>query len=245
MKPSILILGTGHLENPDNGDYFKTEVDDVLKKKRQEEISQVLDSVSRFKPTKIAVEHLKEDQQTLEQEYHEFLSGSFQLTRNEIHQIGFQLARKLGHQNIYAVDWNKTIEGLEDPFQWATNHPSDHFDEIKDLGQKMMSESEHILKTATIKDYLYYLNTDFNPLNEEIYKHLEKVGTLDEPVGQEWLDKYWIPRNEIIYENIEELVEQENERILVLYGAGHLYILKQLAENNGIFNVYEISDYLN
>ena len=54
-KPTIMILGSGHLANP-GADAFNFKMDDVLAPKRQREIEQLVQQLREFKPTKIALE---------------------------------------------------------------------------------------------------------------------------------------------------------------------------------------------
>jgi hypothetical protein len=51
----VLVLGTYHMDNPGR-DIFNMEADDVLAPKRQAEIRELLDVLTRFRPTKIAIE---------------------------------------------------------------------------------------------------------------------------------------------------------------------------------------------
>jgi hypothetical protein len=39
-------------------------------------------------------------------------------------------------------------------------------------------------------------------------------------------------------------VKQPKERVLVIYGAGHAYLLRQMARESGAFRVEEASAYL-
>lgn len=111
MKPTILLLGTVHLGNPDNDDAFKMEVEGIQTEKRQKELTEVITCLKRFKPTKIGVEILKEQGSKLNSELEQYLHGTFDLTNYEQHQIGFRLAEQMNLTEIHAVDWNKTRWG--------------------------------------------------------------------------------------------------------------------------------------
>ena len=54
-KPTIMILGSGHLANW-GADSINYRMDDVLAPKRQTELQQLVEQLTRFKPTKVAVE---------------------------------------------------------------------------------------------------------------------------------------------------------------------------------------------
>lgn len=57
-KPAILLLGTAHLENTDNGVLLNPVTDGILSPKRQADIIEVAKSLKKFQPTQIAVEVL-------------------------------------------------------------------------------------------------------------------------------------------------------------------------------------------
>src|SRR5690625_1071698 len=110
-KPTILILGTDHFSNHDNGDMFMTQTDGIYTEKRQGEMSEVLECLKNFRPTKVALEILKEDSAKQNREYDSYLKNGFSLSTNETHQIGFRLAKRCGLDRVYAVDWNGSLEG--------------------------------------------------------------------------------------------------------------------------------------
>src|SRR5439155_2037 len=80
------------------------------------EIAQAITALSRFHPTKIAVEGDFSDNH-IPKNYTDYLAGKHELTRNEIEQIGFRLAKELGHKTVHPVD----VEG-EFPFQHLVNY---------------------------------------------------------------------------------------------------------------------------
>ena len=100
-RPQILVLGTYHMSNPGD-DMYNMQPDDVLSPKRQREIAQLIEVLKRFHPTKIAIE-ADIGSQRVEKEYSNYLAGNYALSRNEIDQIGYRLAKELGHHAIYPV----------------------------------------------------------------------------------------------------------------------------------------------
>jgi pheromone shutdown protein TraB len=54
----------------------------------------------------------------------------------------------------------------------------------------------------------------------------------------------WYKRNLFIYRNILEN-SNENDRILVIIGSGHIFYLNQLLENNSEFNMINPNKFLN
>jgi hypothetical protein len=98
-RAEVLVLGVYHMANPGR-DIFNMEADDVLAPKRQAEIAQVIATLKKFNPTKIAVERNPGDNR-LSRDYPDYLAGKRELTRNEIEQVGFRIAKELDHKIVY------------------------------------------------------------------------------------------------------------------------------------------------
>src|ERR1700722_19370339 len=101
-RPEILVLGTYHMSNPGR-DLHNMQADNVLSPKRQQEIAQLIELLKKFQPTKIAIE-AEFGSQRVGREYSDYLAGKYTLSPNEIDQIGYRLAKELGHRAVYAVD---------------------------------------------------------------------------------------------------------------------------------------------
>lgn len=244
-KPSILVLGTAHLSNPDNGDLFKIKTGDIFSEQKQLEIAGVVDSLRKFEPTKVALEILPEDSEYINETYNDFLLGKYELTRNEYHQIGFRLAKEVKHKEVFCVDWNSSDPDIPDIELWTKGHSSDKYKQTIKIGEKVFAKTQDFLNNHSIRDSLLYLNhKEFNNENQRFYMNLALVGDKSNPVGAVWTAKYWYYRNLIIYKNIVELIESDTERIFVLYGVGHLHLLNQFLNESGLFNVEKVEDYL-
>lgn len=245
-KPSILVLGTAHLSNPDdNGDLVKINTGDIFSEKRQIEIKGVVDSLRKFEPTKVALEILSEDSDHINETYKNFLLGKYELTRNECHQIGFRLAKEMNHKEVFSVDWNGSVPEVPDLDIWTKEHKSEKYNQAVRRMQDLAIKMEEFLKSHTIRDYLLYLNhDDFIRKNQRFYMNLALVGDKSNPVGAMWTAKYWYYRNLLIYKNIVELIECDADRIFVLYGFGHLHLLNQFLNESGLFKVEKAEDYI-
>ena len=103
-KPTVMILGSGHLANP-GADAFNFKMDDVLASKRQREIGQLVTQLKAFQPTKIALEEDERFDPEINANYQHYLKGTYELKRGEGDQIGFRLAKQMGHPKLYGVDY--------------------------------------------------------------------------------------------------------------------------------------------
>lgn len=101
-RAQVMVLGVYHMDNP-NQDYVKTNVDDHLSEKRQEQIAEVLGLLAKFKPTRVVLEAV-EGVSPVPHNYEAYLKGEYTLKADEREQLGFRLAKQLGHKRVYAVD---------------------------------------------------------------------------------------------------------------------------------------------
>ncbi|GGE70188.1 DUF5694 domain-containing protein [Priestia taiwanensis] len=244
-KPTIFLLGTNHFSNHDNGDLIQMKTDDMLSEKRQQHIQEVIGCLKEFRPTKVAIEWPKELQPEYDKQYHAYLNDDFQLSQNKSHQIGFRLAKEMRHDTIFAVDWNKEIEGVPNIGTWTKENPSEHFDKLLQVGKQETSEIAKYFATHTIREFLVYLNKEERiQATQQFYAQLMLLGREEEPVGAQWTANYWHYRNMLIYKNIMELITSNEERIFVLYGAGHLPLLLQFLRESNLCHVEVASNYL-
>ena len=84
IEPSILIVGTDHIAEKDNGDLFQTDKVDILSNDRQDEIKEIVTSLKEFKPTKVALEYPQEKEEELNERYTSYLIDDYHLTASEI-----------------------------------------------------------------------------------------------------------------------------------------------------------------
>jgi len=224
-RAEVLVLGVYHMANPGH-DIFNTQADDVLTPRRQAEISQLTAVLKKFNATKIAVERGPGDKR-LSKDYTDFVAGKHELTRNEVEQIGFRLARDLGHKAVFGVD----ADG-EFPYPRVAKYAkatgrSKEFEEIQLEIGAMVKAQDSYLSTHSVLETLLYMNTDEKVA--EAVGFYYRQAHLSEPWDWAGADLVadWFRRNIRIYSNVMELVESPNERILVVFGAGHLGWLQQ------------------
>jgi hypothetical protein len=224
-RAEVLVFGVYHMANPGR-DIFNTQADDVLTAKRQAEMSQVTAVLKKFNPTKIAVEREPGDKR-LSKDYSDYLAGKHDLTRNEIEQIGFRLARELGHKAVYGVDADGEFPYLRVVKYAKATGRSKEFEEIEREIGAMVKAQDAYLSTHSILETLLYMNAD-DKVAEAVGFYYRQAH-LSEPwdwAGADLIAE-WFRRNIRIYSNVVQLVESPNERILVVFGAGHLGWLQQ------------------
>jgi len=223
-RAEVLVLGVYHMANPGH-DIFNMPADDVLAPGRQQEIAELAAVLKRFKPTKIAIEN--DSQKKLNDRYAKYLAGEYVLTPNEIDQVGLRLAKELGHTAIYAVDADGDF-----PFQRVINFAKASGQSAKldahlaQIGAMVKAQGDY-LKSHTVLQTLLYMNADAKVAQDVGFYYLEAhYGEPGDYAGPDLLAE-WYRRNIRIFNNVTKLVASPDDRILVIFGAGHLGWLRQ------------------
>lgn len=240
-RAEVLVLGVYHMNNPGR-DVVNTEADDVLLPKRQAEIEQVIAALEKFRPTKIAVEADFNDDR-VPKRYAEYVAGQHELTRNETEQLGFRLAAELGHETVYPVD----VDG-EFPFPRVVKYAQatgrvTEFDILQEEAGKTAKAQSEYLASHTVLETLLFMNSA-----ERVAEAVSSYFQLAE-FGEHWdwagadLVSDWFRRNMRIYSNVVQLVDSPSERVLVIYGSGHLGWLQYAFDSNPNFRLRRLAEF--
>jgi len=240
-RPEILVLGTYHMANPGR-DIHNMQADDVLAPKRQQEIAQLIDVLKKFQPTKVAIE-ADVGSERVTQQYADYVAGKYTLSGNETNQIGYRLAKEMGHKTIYPVD-------EEGDFPWGrvlnyakANGMADKFAALDDTMGKQVKEQDEFLRAHTILEMYQYLNSDsMSAKGVAFYYSIVPFGDPGDYAGPDLLAA-WYQRNIRIYHNIVKLIDSPNDRILVIYGAGHLGWLQQDIASDATVKLRKFSEF--
>ena len=242
QKPKIAILGTFHFDA--SSDYTSTNIDSLFSNKRQTELNNLVDKVKRFKPTKIMVEREPETKKELDIKLDEFLNGDFKLPKNEIYQIGFRLAQKAQIKELYPVDFQMDLgDGNLVEYLNKIDKFSVFEEFIGDL-QKVASKETEYLKSHTLLEFFAKMNSKINDdFNRNLY--LEKIPSISYNSNNALIEytANWYKRNIVIMAQIDKQI-QEDDRVLLLIGAGHRAILKDFYKNRTTVEYIEINEYL-
>lgn len=241
----VTLLGTFHFVDAGLDD-FKPQVDiDIRSEARQRELEDVLGVLARFRPTRIAVEAMPQRQAELDQRYQEYRRGEFELPANEVYQIGFRLAKRLGHDRVHAIDAERRwYQPYVDPEKYAREHGQEAIVESPWYAtyQAASQQEDGVKATRTLGETLLALN---DPDRIRRSHGIYLVGTFKAGVGSEYpgadVKTAWYNRNLRIFANIQRTTRTEAERILVVIGAGHLPILRHCVETSPEYDLIEVA----
>jgi Family of unknown function (DUF5694) len=257
-KTSVLLLGTFHFAQTG-------EDDDMMSEKRQKQISDLVNKLYKFKPDKIFIERNPEFEYTnkIDEKYKNYLEGKFQLSANEIYQLGFRLAKMLGHNKLFQVDhpglYGTIYRRVEDYAKQNGQAEILQFDAIgttKPLYRRF--DEDAIRKRKTILEYFRYINSrEYQRQDHAAYvSAYPRIGDTKPPtsaddkkdsdtyfVGAELVGD-WYTRNIKIYAKVLTQMDFKEQRILIIYGNGHVSILRHLFESNPVFKVVDTLKWL-
>lgn len=245
-KPTLLVLGTYHMGTPGNN-VVNGKVDDVSSPERQKQIVQLIEKLHTFKPSKIALECDLEDDAKAQEKYDQYRSGIYQLSKNETDQLGFRLAKELAHKKVYCVDWS---EFWDDPAinLWKFAAKDAELDSYRkrveeNLKKEVDAEDEKLLTLPVIEQLALLNQPEQIEKSHKIYFDYLRIGRGKEYIGANYVS-WWYRRNLTILDNIIRITDAPNDRILVIYGAGHAKLLTQFAAESGFYQVDSPLKYL-
>jgi hypothetical protein len=243
-----LLLGSFHFGYP-NLDGHKTDSSkmlNVLSPGRQKEIRQLVDVLASFKPTRIYIE--SRSQRYTDSIYNAWREGKYTLGRDERDQLAFRLAKELNLPKVYAVDASAFAQEnyKKYPFidsMWNNDFPVDsardkilskrykRFYDAGDSVELSLTMLENFLLMAdphTLRRmHGHYMTAGFNTINH--------TGPDIQAMG-------WYDRNLRIFNKIQQTRPASEDRILVLFGNGHIPILKHCFLASPEFEVVELKD---
>jgi Family of unknown function (DUF5694) len=245
-----MLLGVWHFDYP-NADSHKTSDEnmvDVLTPKRQKEIIEVVNLLKRFKPTKIYLESGNQD--SLDKLFESYKQGEQKGNGNEVVQLGMRLADLLKHDRVYAVDATNyafdngkkypEIDGLWDE-KYQLDLPK--YEEYDKAYSDWNNYSNSLLKNQTILQQLVYEN---NPRNlKRAYGQYMVSGWLktSNNNGPDALALQWYNRNLRIFNNIMKTNPTAKDRILVIFGRGHIPLLQHSFEASPEFELVSFHEF--
>jgi hypothetical protein len=240
-RPQVMILGTFHFANPGR-DIVKFEVADVLSPFKQAEILGVVEALARFRPTKIAIEHLPSAASQVDSLYDAYRAGHHVLTRSESEQLGFRLAERFEHPRLYSIN-----HFADSPFGAMMAYAEEHDPAFLTWAEEEMTraaeESNRRQREHTIGEILRMSNDPENlAADHGVYMRFARVGAGDTFVGADVAAK-WYERNIKIFANLQRIAEP-NDRILVIYGSGHAPILRELVTYDRDMDLVDPLEYL-
>ncbi len=245
--PKILLVGSFHFDYP-NLDGHKTDAADqvdVETAEKQAELRELLEYIARFKPNKIVVE--RRSGSNINDSYRQYLAGNWTLGKGEIQQLAFRLGKRFGVDTLILGD----DQTLSQSWYW-------HRDSLvlRPLMDSLFSATDAVIDTTI--DHRYWTLYDHEDKLEagarllQVFQYMNHPHRLKRGHGHylefesdeaaDALAIWWYSRNLRIYRKIRKATTSPQDRILVLFGAGHMSILRQQFESSPAYELVDFND---
>lgn len=239
--PQLLVVGSPHLGNPGR-DTFNMHVDDVLTPQRQREVQALVDHLARFKPTRVAVEAPPSRQAAFDERYKAYRAGTYKLTADERDQVGLRLAAQLNLPRVECVDYTGGAPGPATAYDFtsfaAAHDQTGTMEELSAMGKQLVADETTYLATHSLLEWYRHLNQPaVLQANDHAYYVIDRIGAGDTFPGAQWVGT-WHARNLIIDEQVRR-ISSPQDRVLLLFGYGHAFLLKQYAASSGAFQLQD------
>ena len=246
QKTKVLVVGSFHFDYP-NLDAHKTEKGDqvdVLSPKTAKEVTELIDYIKKFKPTKIAIEAWPN--WNANQKLKEYKEGKHTNQRDERFQIAMRIAKELNLNELYSIDANSILDDLGEKFGKKDSLYFKNLGADYDfLSDDLISKQYNIFFKNTERKNFQSILDLFKFMNSKEYHQYEYGAYLSgdfklrEHDGADMLALYWYDRNLRMFRNIQNIPHTSEDRILVLAGNGHASVLRQLFTSSPEFDYIE------
>lgn len=240
-KPQIMVVGAYHFVSKQN--VHTIPVDDPLSLKRQAEIEDLVEHLLRFHPTKIVLEQTSGTSR-IEGHYKKYLAGAWQLEASENYQIGFRLAKRLGHRRIYLINAHTPFE-YERVVKFASSHGEGSILAEKErLDEEATARATQISQEGSVLQMYRFLNSEESiRQNNASYMFLARIGDDRDFVGAD-LVASWHLRNLQHFAKLTRVIDSGDDRILVLYGQGHAFLFREFIRESPDLRLVDAEEFL-
>ncbi|ERH10049.1 MAG: hypothetical protein J07HX64_01817 [halophilic archaeon J07HX64] len=250
----VMLLGTFHMANP-GLDEVNVDADDVLSERRQTELRELVDRLTEWEPQRLAVERRHHRSNEVNSHYREYRSGERAYDRaetlstphpdhsepntdcrSEVVQVGFRLADRLGHDSVAAVDEHPDRDRYSpDPFEerefdTARKTP----DTVADPAARER-EYDRRLASSTVPEYLAWLNSGSRLRTNHEGMFDRGIRGADARFGSPVALAYWYDRNIRMVHHLWRTMDDDDSRVLLLVGSGHVRALGHLLTESPMF----------
>ncbi len=251
-RTEVLTLGSFHFafHNLDLIKTGKEEQIDVLETKYQKEIEDIVNRIAKFKPTIIVIERNPSEQVKFDSLYNQYLQGNYNLRRGEEEQIGFRVAKMMKLKTLYCVNaWGRDYEALDSVLEGKDSIENkkfmDYFTKYADTVKQYFPQP--VFKTKGILAELIQKNDPENikrDMGTYLIATFKYETNNNEFFGPDFVTGWWFNRNLRIFRNIQKINAKPTDRILVIFGAGHMTLLNSFFDASPEYKLLKANDYL-
>jgi len=239
-RTPLLVVGTFHMEGS-SADFVNMAPADMSSPRRQAQIEALVTRLAAFRPTRVAVESSRisnywNDRYTAWRETRDALGF------NEIEQVGFRLADRMGLAALSPVDYPMWMDGTtaadrhQPPQAEAATKVEEAESPLLMEVRAQVAADDRVLAEGTVTEFLAYLNRPERAVMNHRWDVISNLAPGPGTAMYETTDlaTNWYKRNLRIYTNLVA-ISGPGERVLFLVGAGHAHILNDIAATDPRF----------
>ena len=242
-RAQVLVVGTFHFNYP-GLDELKTEESDkidVLKEPKKSEVTELVEYIKKFNPTKIAIE--AKPGYGWNDKLKDYKLGKYRDKRGERYQLAMRIADDFDIDTLYTVDTKALSDDLHNQdslfYKSLTNKINWELeDPYWDAAKTYFDYREKQMKPTKILNVIRSMNTREGH-NTNFGLYLTGAFATGEGQGADNFSMWWYNRNARIFSNIVNITESSEDRILVIFGNGHAAILRQFFEASPQYDFIE------
>lgn len=222
----VMMLGVFHFANPGR-DLVKSGVIDVTTPANQAYLQKLATRIAAFRPTDVLIECEPSQQSRYDANYAAYQAGTFKVTSNENHQLGFRVAKAAGLARVTCFDEGEVGWNSEPMMAYIKAHEP-QTQAALDATIKALSGREDREQATLSLGQLLLLSNDpaRDRENKAFYLATNAVDAGASFAGADAAASWW-HRNFRMYANVQRAA-MPGRRVLVIAGAGHTAILKDL-----------------
>jgi hypothetical protein len=222
----VMMLGVFHFANPGR-DLVKSGVIDVMTPANQAYLQKLATRIAAFRPTDVLIECEPSQQSRYDADYAAYQADTFKATSNENHQLGFRVAKAAGLKRVTCFDEGKVGWEAEPMMAYIKAHEPQTQAALDAAIQALSGRESREQATLSLGQLLLLSNDPARDReNKAFYLATNAVDAGASFAGADAAASWW-HRNFRMYANVQRAA-MPGHRVLVIAGAGHTAILKDL-----------------
>ena len=238
----VMLFGVFHFANPGR-DVVRVDQVDVSTPDNQKYLAALAERLCAFKPTTILLEFDREREPEVGRQLDAYRAGQLALNTNEIHQIGFRVAKTCGVTALHGFDESEVGWNAEPLFDYMEHSAADVLAKFNAEIARLQAAEAAAHRDLTLKQLLIRANdAQQDRENKDLYLLTNAAGAGSGFEGADATARWW-HRNIRMYANIQRYATP-GERVLVVAGSGHTAILRDLLRIDRRITARDIQSFL-
>ena len=175
-----------------------------------------------------------------------YRAGRYELQSDEIDQFALRAAKQLNLPRVTAVNYQNGFD-MEPVTAFVKAHPAQQavMTDLDAHAQRFMANANAKMRDLPLRDFLVWLNSPAQlNANAAFYSgYVARIGEGKEYPGVELVSS-WFDTNLHIYANLLRAIRPTDRTVVLVFGQGHIPLIKSLCESNPALEVVEVADAL-